>query len=290
MQRLKTGGFLRVLAVGMSLLAAGGLVGCGMPGPPQPPSLQLAKPVGDLAAERVGPAVELRWTGPVENTDKTKVKPGGKTVVCRKESPSGNCLPVGSVANQPGGAVRFEDALPEGLRTGEARALEYAVSVENVRGRSAGWSDPALTSAGRAPGDVVGLTATLTPRGVWLRWQERNAAVGTAVTWRIERRLIAGAAQTAAVEQGKGGDRKERGLGGPEKEFVERTLEVEGTDAANGEVLDTHITWNAEYGYRVQAVRKLKVETPSASSKTEMEMHGTEILGRGSEEVEVKTK
>jgi hypothetical protein len=289
MQRRKTGGFWRVGAAGMSLLAACGLAGCGMPGPPQPPSLQLAKQVGDLAAERVGPVVELRWTGPEENTDKTKVKPGGKTVVCRKDSASGSCLPVGSVANQPGGALTFEDALPEGLRTGEARALEYAVSVENVRGRSAGWSDPALTAAGVAPGDVVGLTATLTARGVWLRWQEKNAAAGTAVTWRIERRLVAGAAKTAD-EEGKGRDTKERGLGGPEKEFVERTLEVEGTDAASGEVLDKHITWNAKYAYRVQAVRKLKVETASASSKTEMEMHGTEILGRRSEEVEVATK
>ena len=42
--------------------------------------LQLAKPVGDLdAPSGWGRRLQLRWTGPVENTDKTKVKPGGKT-------------------------------------------------------------------------------------------------------------------------------------------------------------------------------------------------------------------
>ncbi len=289
MKRRKTGGNWGAGAAGMGALGlaiAAGLAGCGMPGPPQPPSLQLAKQVGNLDAQRVGPEVELRWTGPEENTDKTKVKPGGKTAVCRTVGAVGGCVPVGSVANKPGGAMTFEDALPEELRRGEPRALEYSVSVENVHGRSAGWSDAALTATGAAPGDVVGLTATLTARGVWLRWQEKNAAVGTAVTWRIERRLVEGAAASAGAAKG-------RGLGGPEKEIAERTLEVEGVDAASGEALDSHMSWNAKYAYRVQAVRKVRVEVERASAGTESrvtESRGTEIRGARSAEVEVATK
>ena len=73
------------------------------------------------------------------------------------------------MANQPGGAMTYEDALPEGLRTGEARALEYAVSVENAHGRSAGWSDPALTAAGEVSGRCGGADGDADPaRGVWL--------------------------------------------------------------------------------------------------------------------------
>lgn len=254
-----------------------------MPGPPQPPSLQLAKPGSDLDAERMGPVVRLKWTGPIENTDKTKVKTGpkagGKTQICRKDSDKGVCVPVGSVANAPGGPQTFEDALPESLLTGDARALQYEVSVENVHGRSAGWSDPALAAAGEAPGDVVRLTATLTARGVWLRWQEASPATGAEVTWRIERKLVEGAAgaQSAKVKGESGG------LGTPEKEIPERALEVDGKDAASGETLDSHITWNAKYSYRVRVVRKVRVETARGPE-------GLEMLGRRSDAVEVATK
>jgi hypothetical protein len=252
-----------------------------MPGPPQPPSLQLAKPVSDLEVERLGPVVRLKWTGPVENTDKTKVKTGakagGRTQICRRESDKGTCSPIGSVANVPGGALVFEDVLPEALGTGDARALAYEVSVENVHGRSAGWSDPTLAAAGQAPGDVVGLTATLTARGIWLRWQEASPATGAEVTWRIERVLVEPGAQSNGV---KG---QSSGLGTPEKEIPERILEVDGKDAASGETLDSHITWNAKYSYRIRAVRKVRVESVRGPE-------GLEILGRRSEAVEVATK
>jgi hypothetical protein len=284
MARGKFGGKLVGIAAGGSILGLM-LAGCGMPGPPQPPSLQLAKPVGDLEAARTGPTVRLRWSGPVENTDKTKVKAAGKTEICRKESDAGSCTRVGEAANKPGGELSYEDVLPERLRTGAPRALEYEVSVENVHGRSAGWSDPVLTAAGQAPGDVIELTATTTWRGVWLRWREASPAEGTAVTWRIERRLVEAPAAAARPKSAAGqkSAAEGQGLGAPEKEIPERTLEVEGTDAASGEALDSHITWNAKYAYRVQAVRKVKVETARGP-------RGVEILGRRSGEVEVSTK
>ena len=49
-----------------ALLAAG----CASPGPPRAPSLELPQPVADLAAERSGNSVELRFTVPHLSTDK----------------------------------------------------------------------------------------------------------------------------------------------------------------------------------------------------------------------------
>ncbi len=58
------------LAVGLCVL----LPGCGTPGAPQPPSLNLPAPVEDLSAIRTGDQVALTWTMPRRNTDKTLLK------------------------------------------------------------------------------------------------------------------------------------------------------------------------------------------------------------------------
>ena len=57
-----------------SLLLIAVLSGCGTPGAPQPPSLQLARPVDDLTASRKGNRVELDWTLQRKNTDRTLVR------------------------------------------------------------------------------------------------------------------------------------------------------------------------------------------------------------------------
>jgi hypothetical protein len=46
------------------LLASIMLAGCGVPGVPKPPSLDLPQPVGDLRAVRKGDSVYLAWTVP----------------------------------------------------------------------------------------------------------------------------------------------------------------------------------------------------------------------------------
>src|SRR5689334_24412548 len=55
---------------------------CGTPGAPQPPSLNLAKPVSDLKAVRSGDEVELTWTVPTETTDGAKFRHRGQSKVC----------------------------------------------------------------------------------------------------------------------------------------------------------------------------------------------------------------
>src|SRR5690348_17445378 len=61
------------------------LLGCGTPGVPLPPSLDLPQPVQDLRASRKGDTVTLFWTVPRQTTDRTNIRLRrlGPTSVCR---------------------------------------------------------------------------------------------------------------------------------------------------------------------------------------------------------------
>lgn len=138
-----------ILSVGVLL---GVTVGCGTPGAPMPPSLDLPKPVEDLQASRQGDVVTLSWTLPHETTDQTAIRKLGPTRVCRamnQEHITG-CVPVSEVP--PPASERSRQAseseekqvitardtvVPEGPN---AFAV-YAVEVQNTRGRSAGLSN-----------------------------------------------------------------------------------------------------------------------------------------------------
>jgi hypothetical protein len=75
------------------------LVGCGVPGVPEPPSLELPQPVTDLRAVRKGDSVYLVWTTPSETTDRLPVRHFGPTRICRSlDAAMSECLnPVGEV-------------------------------------------------------------------------------------------------------------------------------------------------------------------------------------------------
>ncbi|HVH85375.1 MAG TPA: hypothetical protein VM912_01535, partial [Terriglobales bacterium] len=63
--------------------------GCGTPGAPQPPSLNLAKPVGDLKAVRTINQVTLTWAIPTETTDGARFRHRGETKICSAISQAG---------------------------------------------------------------------------------------------------------------------------------------------------------------------------------------------------------
>src|SRR5713226_3246514 len=69
--------------LGLCLLAAAPLAGCGSPGVPLPPSLELARPVSDLRALRKGNTVYLTWSAPEATTDRHNIRHPGSTEVCR---------------------------------------------------------------------------------------------------------------------------------------------------------------------------------------------------------------
>src|SRR5713101_2555391 len=71
------------LKSGVPMLALGLLAGCGSPGVPSPPSLELARPVSDLRAARKGNTVYLTWSAPEVTTDRHNILHPGPTEVCR---------------------------------------------------------------------------------------------------------------------------------------------------------------------------------------------------------------
>jgi hypothetical protein len=235
-------------ALAAGLAAALALAGCGMPGAPQPPSLNLPEPVADLAASRAGNQVALTWTMPKKNTDKLLLKSNVTVRVCRKEG-AGACEPSGAeLSLAPGADGAFTDGLPATLTAGAPRPLSYFVELKNRNGRSARLSNAAVVLAGVAPAPVTGLSAEVRKQGVALRWTPADEP--TAV--RLHRKLLTP-------------DAKPReGLLAPQPEPLEQNLLVDrcAADGRKGgcRTLDTNIRFGQSYEYRAQRVARVTLE------------------------------
>src|SRR5208282_427124 len=146
-------------------LMLAGLAGCGSPGIPRPPSLDLPQPASDLRVVRKGDRAYLVWTVPTETTDGTALRHLGATSICRSlDVPMTECTTsIGEVAAAPPPAkspgaqpatkaqASYVDPLPASILSGNPEArLFYSVSIMNQRGRSADLSNivsvPAFTS------------------------------------------------------------------------------------------------------------------------------------------------
>jgi hypothetical protein len=166
----------RVLAAAVAALLIACTAGCGSPGQPRPPSLNLPEVVKDLTAERVGDVVELRWTTPEKTTDGLDVKGLMTAEVCRTavaSAASSGCIPVVRLPVQPG-PTRASEALPPALTVDPPALLGYRVQILNAHGRSAGPSAEAFAASGVAPPAVEQLRAIATAEGATLEWQKKD--------------------------------------------------------------------------------------------------------------------
>ena len=232
------------MALGAALAA--GLAGCGTPGAPQPPSLNLPDRVADLTAERAGNQVSLTWKMPKKNTDRLQLKGEIAVRVCRREG-AGECeTAVDGRMFAPGKVGSYTDTLPAALAGGAPRALSYFVELKNRNGKSAGVSNAATVLAGEAPGPVSGLRLTVRKDGVEARW-DAAAAPGAV---RLHRVLLTPPKTRAGAE---------RGPLAPEKEPLEQNLLIEGA-ARDGVALDETARTGETYTYSAQRVEKLTVD------------------------------
>lgn len=226
------------------VLGAGalGLAGCGTPGAPLPPSLNLPETVKDLSALRTGNRVELGWTMPRRNTDKLLLKDAVTVRVCREDGGSG-CVDAGTLEGTPGARGTWTETLPEAESVGGPRVLQYLVELKNRNGRSAGLSNAAAVVAGAPPQPVEGLTATVRKAGVVLRWK----ADGEEAPVRLKRTLLSRRAE-----------KKQTGLLSAETELVDMSLVVE--DAEPGRAVDKTVRFGEAYSYRAQRVALVTVD------------------------------
>ncbi len=226
------------------------LAGCGMPGTPLAPTLNLPVQVSDLAATRTGERVRLTWTMPTKNTDKLLLKGKVQVRVCHKAGIAPDCVPVGNLEKDPGAAVDVGQELPEELAPGVPRPLTYYVELLNRKGRSAGLSNPAVVAAGEAPAAVLGLDALIQKVGVVLHW---NAALEgpSASAVRLQRTLLT-PVSAAAVKPAQGAL-------APAPEPIEQNLLVEVKDRAQVGAVDSNIHFGQTYEYRAQRVLRVSV-------------------------------
>ena len=236
---MRTGQTCAAVAVATTFFIA--LAGCGTPGAPQPPSLNLPDPVTNLSAARTGNRISLTWTMPRRNTDKVPLKGNSNVSVCRREETSsgvGECVAVGELELAPSLAGSFVDTLPAPLAVGRRRPLDYYVELKNRKGRSAGLSNAATVLAGEAPGPVIGLNAELRKAGVVLHWAPDNSDD----TVRLRRTLL-----TPSSAKPRTGPLPQ------EAEPIEQNLVVEpNTSAMGAQALDKNITFGNTYEYRAQ--------------------------------------
>lgn len=219
--------------------------GCGTPGAPQPPSLNLPDPVGNLSATRAGSEVTLSWTMPKRNTDRTLIKGDVAVRVCRRESDPGRgagaCDPVGPDAITASGAQgSYKETLPAALASGAPRPVSYFVELRNKKGRSAGLSNAAEVLAGAAPGQIDGLKAEVRKEGVVLSWRS-----GESGAVRLDRKLLSP------------GQRVEHGPLSPGPEPENQGLVVE--DGAKGRAIDKTVRFGERYEYRAQRIARVDV-------------------------------
>jgi hypothetical protein len=241
------------------------MTGCGMPGAPQPPSLNLPEKVTDLAAVRNGDQVTLTWTMPRRNTDKLLLKGMVQARVCRAVPETGTgssaCVDAGSTQSAPGADAGFTETLPSPLAVGSPRALTYYVELVNRKGRSAGLSNGASVAAGQVPAAITGLTAEMRRKGVLLAWQPGARDAGSTGI-RLERKLLTPPApkQKPESRNAQTGAQKELGggLAAPPAEPLERSLLVKPDKSAHA--LDEDVRFNERYEYRAQRVASVEVD------------------------------
>lgn len=179
-------GFLAVL---LSLFPAG----CGVPGEPLPPLLEIPAPVHDLVAEQVGSRVILRFTKPQLTTEGTLIRyldrigihgaflsAGASPEAFPKQERLLATLPAAQI---PEGTEQLVYELPLEASQRGTHAL-FALKVVNHREMDGGFSNLASLEIVDLPEPPAGLEATLTEPAIQLRWTaaERSVFGSTAPT------------------------------------------------------------------------------------------------------------
>ena len=183
------------------LLALAALAGCGSQGNPQPPSLELPRPVNDLKAVRKGDKVLLTWSAPSETTDRLRIKEMGTTRVCRSTAKPAALECSEAAPAAASGAARYTDTLPGELQQQSSAGFAvYTIEVTNTRGRSAGPSNAVKVPLAPTLPPPSDLKAEVTADGVALSWSAPAETAPGSYTLRIVRRAAGAAAAVTAGE------------------------------------------------------------------------------------------
>ncbi len=235
---------LAKIKLGLGLTAIALLAGCGTPGVPLPPSLELARPVTDLRAARKGDKVHLSWSVPSLTTDHKNIRRAGLTEVCRgvgtklqecgtpvSEIPFQKSAAIKANAQKP--QVSYTDQLPADLQSAYPTSnVVYAVSVLNSYGKTAGLSNQVQVPAAPTLPPPSDLQAQVTAEGVRLSWKPvapPQDVRGLRYVYRVYRREPGANVDSVAGE-------------------------LADTNESSPSLLDGGFEWEKTYDYRVTVV------------------------------------
>ena len=232
---------MRTAATALFAAALASVAGCGMPGAPQPPSLNLPNRVTNLSAVRTGDRVQLAWKMPAKNTDKVVLKAPISVRICRNDSTAASCTAITTLQLAPDSDGQFTDNLSSTLASGTPRPMTYFIELVNRKGRSAGLSNGVEILAGAPPASVEGLSVEVRKTGVLLHWMPA-AATSPPAAMRLMRTLLTPQAKKSA-----------QGPTGAPAEPAERNLIVDAGKPGDS-ALDTDVRFGESYEYRAQRV------------------------------------
>jgi hypothetical protein len=257
------------------VLAGACLSGCGVPGIPLPPSLNLPQPVTDLRAIRKGNRVRLVWTVPSLNTEHRAIRNSGPMEVCRSPGkelkecrhPVGQLTASAVLLAAPAPArpaqgekpkktkltASYVDTLPDEAFRPPAASITYAIDCLSDKQRSAGLSNLVQVPGAPAVPPPEGMRAQVTSAGVVVGWQavpERFLAPGFQYEYRVYRRADAQASDTLVG-----------------------TLGLETSNPP--EIVDRDFEWEKTYEYRATVAT---LGPPAEGSKTQVEGEDTPWL------------
>jgi len=232
----------------------------------------LARPVEDLTATRAGNRVELDWTLPRKNTDRTLVKRIPETRICRQEgvtlmsacavvvevpTPKPQAQPKQKGQQQPE-AVRMQyvDILPPNLgMQNPAGFVTYAVEEMNSKGRSAGLSNQVFIPVAPTLPPPEELSAQVSGEGVTVSWLGPTppaAPQGLTYRYQIERRPVGSPAYIVIGDV---------------------------APTAPGFYLDKTSAWETKYEYRITTMTQVQSHGMSASVPGDSS-NGVEVFTR----------
>jgi hypothetical protein len=162
------------------------LMGCGVPGEPLPPLLEIPAPVADLAAAQVGAQIHLEWSRPFLTTEGTRAQRLDRIEIYASFFHEGALvpsipdpsdllavIPAQSIPETEGRmrlTVRLDSSRPGTLAV-------IAVKAFNDRGRDAGFSNVVTVPVANLPEPPAALAGEVTERAVRLAWTPGTQSV-----------------------------------------------------------------------------------------------------------------
>lgn len=246
------------------------LAGCGVPGPPVPPTAKIPVAPLNLEAQQSGEQVLLRWQTPRLHTDGSRIEGWPRLEVHRAflsearpttqafadESRVAYTIPEGVVDTfLEGEAVVFPDVLgPERLLEQAGQFAVYAVKAVNEKGQGAGISNLAAVRLHPVPTPVRRVEARVTERGIELRWDApTDTTSGTPL-------------------EGIAGYEVYRSRSGGPGSFV-----LHGT-AATSRYEDVQFSFGQTYFYQVRTVAQFGSDTVTSENSRAVEVEARDVF------------